>query len=145
MPFALLLVGALLIITAIRGTYGDLGSQLSSDLVGSGSGSFLVWVAAIAAVGALGYSQTLRTPSRMLLALIFLGILISNKGFFVNLTKAVENPQASAPVPAADQPPALTGSIPITETGGSSSGSSSAASGAASAVGGIASFLGGFL
>jgi hypothetical protein len=134
MPFALLIVGALLIITAIRGTYGDLGTQLSSDLVGSGSKSFLVWIAAIAAVGALGYSTTLRTPSRLLLALIFLGILISNHGFFANLTSAVENPPATAPVPAADQPPALTGSIPVSvaQTGGGAGSAASTATSAAS-------------
>jgi hypothetical protein len=134
MPFALLLIGAVLIITAIRGTYSDLGKQLTTDFTGSGSGSFLIWIAAIGAVGALGYSPVLRTPARMLLALVILAMVMTNgqRGLFSRLQQAVSTAPPAEPG-IADQP--LTGSVPVQLSGGSgASGASGAAGQAASAI-----------
>jgi hypothetical protein len=138
MPFALLLIGAVLIIAAIRGTYADLGKQLTTDFTGSGSGSFLVWIAAIGAVGALGYSPVLRTPARMLLALVILAMVLTNgrRGLFSRLQQAVAATPAAQPG-IADQP--LTGSVPVQLQGGS--GASGAAGAAGQAASTVASFL----
>lgn len=139
MPFALLTIGALLIISALRGTYSSLGKQLVADMVGSGSGTgFIAWVAAIGAVGAIGYAPDLRTPSRILLGLIFLGILISNQGVFAQLKSiALNPPQPTAAGAGAVQDPALTGSIPVTLTGSSGSGSSTNPLSAIPVIGGL--------
>jgi hypothetical protein len=123
MPFALLIIGAVLIITAFRGTYADLGAQLKSDFTGSGvTTGFLIWVAAIIAVGALGFAPVLRTPARMLLALIILAMVLTNQkngNFFGKLTQALKTAPGSAPA-VVDQP--LTGSVPISAGGSAGSG-----------------------
>jgi hypothetical protein len=145
MPFALLLIGAVLILTAIKGTYSELGTQLRTDFTGSGSHSFLIWLAAIGAVGALGYSPVLRTPSRMLLALVLLSMVITNasNGLFTRLTQTLGAAPANVALPQGQDLP-LTGSIPVTlsGSGGSSTGSAgSAASDAAGAAKTALSFL----
>lgn len=116
MPFALLLIGAVILVAAIRGTHTALGKQVVSDF--TGSGNFLIWLAAIAAIGALGYSPVLRTPSRMLLALIVLAMLLANRGFFDKFKQLLG--QAPAAVPATQDQP-LTGSVPVTLQGGQQS------------------------
>jgi hypothetical protein len=81
-PFVLVLVGLVLIVTAIRGTQGSLWNLIYGDITGQAGGNkgFVVWLAAIAAIGAVGYYPPLRTPSRLLLGLVVLGIFISNVG-----------------------------------------------------------------
>jgi hypothetical protein len=91
-PLAFLAIGAILVIVAIRGTHANLGALLVEDFTGSGSGGrgFLVWLAAIATVGALGFVPGMKVPARLLLALVILGLLISNKGVFAALADAVQ-------------------------------------------------------
>lgn len=73
MPFVVLLVGAILIVTAFNNSFGTLASELESDIPG-----FFKWGAAIAAIVGLGYVPGLRTPSRWLLGLVLLVILLTN-------------------------------------------------------------------
>jgi len=73
MPIALILIGALLIIVAFQNTMGQLASQLMGDVPG-----FFVWAMAIAAILALGYVPGMRTPSRWLLGLVALVIVLTN-------------------------------------------------------------------
>jgi hypothetical protein len=109
MPFVLLIVGLLMIITGARGTYAQFGSQLASEF--EGTNSFTYQMIALGAIGALGYIPALQTISRWALALILLVILLSNKGsngFFSEFQAALQNgpttPQpigtAAAPTPA---------------------------------------------
>jgi hypothetical protein len=135
MPFALLIIGAVLILTAIKGTYSELGTQLRTDFTGSGSHSFLIWLAAIGAVGALGYSPVLRTPARMLLALVLLAMIITNakKGLFAQLTQALGAAPAAVALPQG-QDVALTGEAPVRVTlsgGAGGTGGAGAAAGQA--------------
>lgn len=95
MPFALLVIGVILIITAIRNTYAQFGSQLVGDF--TGSGSFLYWFAAIAIIGLIGYAPGFEKPSRYLMALILLVFFLKNgTGFWSQFTSAINNPQPSA-------------------------------------------------
>lgn len=87
MPFALVAIGVLLIVSAIRNTAGQLAQQLAGDL--SGKNNFLFWLAGLGAVGALGYIPALRTFSRVLLALIILVMALSNNGFFTKFEAAI--------------------------------------------------------
>lgn len=101
MPFALVLIGLVLLITAILNTYAQFGTQLQTDLLGSKG--FIVWVVALGSVGALGYINNLRTFSHYFMALILISMILSNKGFFQNFQAALASgpkaPTAAATVP----------------------------------------------
>jgi predicted membrane protein len=73
MPIALLLIGALLIIVAFNNTMGQLAKELEADIPG-----FFVWAIAIAAILGLGYVPGMKVPSRWLLALVVLVIILVN-------------------------------------------------------------------
>jgi hypothetical protein len=119
-PFVLAAVSAVLILSAIRDTQGQLASLLVHDF--TGSGSFLMWLAAIVAVGLLGYSPSLKTPSRLLLALIVLGILLSNQGVFAKLQQAVAQPAAPS-TPPPDPSTQLPNAFPVQVSGTGAGGS----------------------
>lgn len=80
MPFALAIIGIVILVSAIRGTSGALFSTFKSDF--TGSGNFLYWVIAILAVGSIGYIKKLQPLSSAFLALLLIVLFISNKGFF---------------------------------------------------------------
>lgn len=113
METALVLIGAILVVTGLQGTQGALASQLSSDL--SGAGSFWYFIAGISAAGALGYYAPLSGASKLLLFLIVLVLLLSNQGFFAQLQAAVAGAGSVAgPVaPALPVPTASSGTSPV--------------------------------
>ncbi|MDE2020000.1 MAG: hypothetical protein KGJ13_06680 [Patescibacteria group bacterium] len=88
MAFVFTIVGLLMIVTGVKGTYQQFGAQVVSDF--TGSQPFTYWVAAIIAVGALGYVESLRTVSRLFLALIIVSMVLANRGFFAQLTAALK-------------------------------------------------------
>jgi hypothetical protein len=73
MPFAALLIGAILIVVAFNNSAPALVTELETDIPG-----YFKWAAAIAAIVALGYIPGFRTPSRYLLGLVLLVILLAN-------------------------------------------------------------------
>jgi hypothetical protein len=73
MPFAALLIGAILIVVAFNNSFGQLASELETDIPG-----YFKWAAAIAAILALGYIPGLKTPSRYLLGLVALVVVLTN-------------------------------------------------------------------
>ena len=82
MPFVGLLIGAIIIVVAFNNSGGQLATQLETDVPG-----FFKWGAAIAAILAIGYVPGLRTPSRWLLGLVLLVILLVNyQQIFAGLT-----------------------------------------------------------
>lgn len=90
MPLALFIIGAALIVSAFRGTEGQLGTLVLNDL----SGGFLKWLIALFIIGLLGYVPGIQTPSRFLLALVLLVLFIGNgQGFFAQLNQQFTNPQ----------------------------------------------------
>jgi hypothetical protein len=89
MAFVLTTVGLLMIVTGARGTYAQFGSQVASDF--TGSQPFTYWLAAIGAVGAIGYIDALKTFSRLFLTLILVSMVLANKGFFAKFTAALKS------------------------------------------------------
>ena len=89
MPLFFLVVGAGLIVVAIRNKTSDLVKLLQADF--TGSGNFGIWIVAVAAIGALGTIPGMKTVSNGLLVLVVLGILLSNKGFFSQFQQAVQS------------------------------------------------------
>lgn len=87
MPFALVTIGLVLIVTGAKDTYQQLGHQLIGDF--TGDNNFTWWVASIGAIGALGYIESLRPFSRAFLALILVGMVLRNGGVFTKLQQAL--------------------------------------------------------
>lgn len=89
LAFALVFVGLLMIVTGANNTHAQFGAQLKKDF--TGEKSFLLWIAAIGGVGALGYIPALRKFSHYFMALILISIVLSNKGFFAQFVTALKN------------------------------------------------------
>lgn len=128
MPIAVILVGALLIDLAFRGTEHDFAAQLGKDF-GQGS-QFLSWAAAILILGALGYVPALQRVSNLGVALVIVVLTLRNGGLFEQLKDVITNP------------PAASKAHPLSEYGSGAS-SSSGASGSSSSSGGAQGALGG--
>lgn len=97
MPYALVIIGLLMIVTGINDTYRQFGSQVAGDF--TGNKSFIVWIVAIGSVGALGYVKELRSFSHYFMALIVISMVLANKGVFANFQAALKagpaTPQAN--------------------------------------------------
>lgn len=128
MAVLLILVGAMLLVTSIRGTTADFASHLGQDV----SGQFLVWVLAIVLIGTIGYAAPLRKISRLLLGLVAVVIVLKDgSGFIAQFVQQLEQ----APPPAAAQPTGGSNQLPAIPVD-SGSGSGSSGSGSSSGLGG---------
>lgn len=77
MPFALLAIAAIFIVTGFRGTTSQFLSTFTADVKG-----FFPWIVSIIVIGAIGYIPGLKKFSDGFLILVLLVLFISNKGFF---------------------------------------------------------------
>ncbi len=73
MPFVLLIVGAVLVVSAFNNSQGRLAAELQTDIPG-----FFAWAVAIAAILGLGFVPGLKTLSRWTLALVLMVIVLKN-------------------------------------------------------------------
>ena len=97
MPYALVTIGLILVITGARDTQAALAKELREDF--TGEGNFLWWITAIGSVGALGYLEPLRAFSRIFMTLILVSMILSNEGFFNKFIDAMRQGPVSPPVP----------------------------------------------
>lgn len=100
MILALLIIAVVMIVAAFRNTQGALFSALYQDVP-----DFVVWAAAIFAVGAIGFVPGLKPVSRGILALLLLSIVLSNyKQIIAGFNNAWQHPPAAGPgvTPPAD-------------------------------------------
>jgi hypothetical protein len=110
MPLALLFIGLLLVIVAIKGNYSAVFSQLETDL--TGSGNFLVWIFAIMFVAIAGKILELPQAAKLFVTLILVVYVVSNVGIFTKAEQAFADFSA-APAPASTSPaPASTSVAP---------------------------------
>lgn len=79
MPFIALLIGAILIIVAFQGTHTQLAAELEKDIPG-----FFKWLIAIVIVLGLGYIPGFERPSRWLLGLVALVIVLTQYQAIIN-------------------------------------------------------------
>jgi hypothetical protein len=108
MAFIAVLIGAILIVAAIRNSHKALFSALGQDVPG-----YVVWAAAILAIGVIGWIPGLSPLSRGLLALVILVIVLNNyKGIITGFEGAFKPP----PGPANGQ--ATAGTTPDYSTNG---------------------------
>jgi hypothetical protein len=127
MPFALLVIGVVLIVSAINGTQSQLVLMLRRDF--TGTGNFVYWLAALLAIGAIGYIEKLKPVSDGFLVLVILVLLLSRGnpkfnsagGFFKQLTTALGATGSAPAVSVGVGPggvsvgvggPTVTGSVP---------------------------------
>ena len=100
MPFALILVGLLLVVAAVRNTVTDnsttgtkgLTTLIKGDF--TGQNNFIYWMVSILIIGALGYIDSLKSLSRVFMALIVVALFLKgNQGtsFFSNFQSALSN------------------------------------------------------
>lgn len=89
MPLLLIAAGIVLLVATLRGTTNDLFSLLRDDFVGKPN--FLVWIGAIVGVGAFGYIKEVRPIANAFLVLIFVVLVLSNRGFFKQFTSAIKS------------------------------------------------------
>lgn len=101
MPFALLIIGLVLIVAAVRNTQDELITIVQGDF--QGTGNFIYWVAAILAIGAIGYVKKFKPLSDGFLVLVLLVLVLSKGnpkapggGFFQQFTAALKGTQTGA-------------------------------------------------
>lgn len=88
MPFVLLVVGELLLVTGIQGTNQQLFDLLSNDF--TGKNSFIYWLFAIAVIGGLGYVPGMKPISNAFLLLVLLVLFLKTSGSSgSNLTQSI--------------------------------------------------------
>lgn len=103
MPFALLIVGTVLVIAAARNTQSQLFTLVEGDF--TGSGNFIYWVTAILIIGAVGYIEKLKGLSDAFLALVILVLFLTKGnpskgiggGFFSQFTQQLSTTQTATP------------------------------------------------
>lgn len=98
MPLAAILAGLIILDLAFRGTEHEFATALAADF-GQGS-RFWSWAAAIGIIGALGYVDSLRRVSTLMLGLVIVVMVLRNGGLFAQLGAVIANPpKAAAAVP----------------------------------------------
>ena len=88
MPLALLLIGGILVITAVKGTWNDLFNVVKGDF--QGQNNFLYWLVAIVGIGLLGFVKPIRPISDAFLVLVVVVLFLSHKGFFQKFQEAIK-------------------------------------------------------
>jgi hypothetical protein len=121
MPFALLIIGVVLLVSAVRDTQDDLFTLVKGDF--SGQGNFIFWVISILIIGGIGYVPKLKPISDGFLVLVLLVLFLSkgdpskaSGGFFEKFSAALKSTQTPAGSGTATQP--VNAVQPITNLGG---------------------------
>lgn len=138
MPFALVIVGTVLLIASIKNTYGQttpaggpgLGALLTNDF--TGQNNFVFWFAAILIIGAVGYIPKLKPISNAFLILVVIVLVLKRGnpsgvggGFFQQFTTGLQSTQTATGNTTASTAANTAGAIPGIPGIGSSLGSNS--------------------
>ncbi|MDE2019753.1 MAG: hypothetical protein KGJ13_05415 [Patescibacteria group bacterium] len=115
MPYALILAGAILVVSGVRNTQGQLWSLVQNDF--TGNNGFIVWVAAIAIVGGMGYIPKLRPLSIAFMTLLLIVLVISNQGVFAQLQQFVQSGAGSGTAGVPLQPLTVSPALSTTPQG----------------------------
>jgi hypothetical protein len=126
MPLLALIVGTVLLISALRNTQGQLASALAQDVP-----QYFVWAAAIAGCGAIGFIPGLKTASRAFVALILVVIILRN---YQAVVSGITNAAHGAPASTAPATPAQKLGAAAGSSGVDWAGLATSAGGAATAV-----------
>ena len=93
MVLILLIIGGILIVAAFRNSQGSLFTALYQDIP-----AFVVWAAAIFAIGAIGFIPGLKPVSRAILALVLTVIVLRNyQQIIAGFQNVWQNPPKAVP------------------------------------------------
>jgi hypothetical protein len=98
MTLIALLIGVVLVVAAFRGTASTLFNALGTDVP-----AYVIWAAAIVAVGVIGYIPGLKPVSRGLLALVLVVIILNNYQSILNNFQSVASASTTPNSPATVQ------------------------------------------
>lgn len=92
MPLFFLVVGIMLIVVGINDKLADLGALIKEDFSPANSDTppFHYWIFAIVIAGSIGYYRPAKPLSTAFLVLIFIVIMLSNKGFVARFMQALK-------------------------------------------------------
>lgn len=100
MSFALIIIGAVLLISAIRNTQGSLFTLIQGDF--TAPNNFIFWTLSILLIGAVGYIPKLKSISVAFLTLVILVLLLTKGnpnsatgGFFSKFFSQIGSTQAA--------------------------------------------------
>lgn len=100
MAFALLIIGIVMIVAAVRDTVTELIVLLANDF--TGKNNFLYWVLALLIIGAIGYVPKLKGVSDAFLVLVILALFLNvgnpstpAGGFFKQFVNAISSTQGA--------------------------------------------------
>jgi hypothetical protein len=127
------IVGATVLVSAIRGTQNDLFALLAADVP-----DVAEQVGAIVLIGMLGYLPGMQTPSRALLALVIIVVLLDEQGAWAAIQQSLALTQ-SGQLPSIAPPQAVAVVSPPAAPAQSQSSSKSNGGGG---IGGILSGVG---
>jgi hypothetical protein len=84
-----IIIGAILIVAALRNSQGTLFTALTTDIP-----SYVVWAAALVSVGAIGYIKPIKGVSDALIVLILTVLIVNNYKQILTGIEAVATPNA---------------------------------------------------
>jgi pheromone shutdown protein TraB len=111
MPFALIVIGLVLLVTGVNNTQAQLFTLVKGEF--TGSNNFLYLAASIGIVGAVGYIDKMRSISNVFLGLVIVAIIFSHAGFFSSLVSQLSQTK-TATISTATTLPTLTPLTPLT-------------------------------
>lgn len=124
MPWAVLIIGSTILVTAYQGTEDAFFNQVKADILGpngNGKGGFLYWLLAIAIVGGLGYIPGFKPLSNAFLILLLVVLFLAQSkgtsgvgGFFSqfqNQLSTLNTNQATGATPSG-----ISGNLPTLPT-----------------------------
>lgn len=88
MPYALLIIGIVLLVAGARGQSENLLQLVDEDFLSTGG--YIPWAISILGIGAVGYIPKMKPISDAFMALVVVVLILANKGFFTNLQSAVQ-------------------------------------------------------
>lgn len=105
MPFALAIIGVVLLVAGVRNKQADLFTLVKGDF--TGKNNFVFWMASIFFIGAIGYIPKLKPISTGFIALIIVVLFLKKgTGFFDRFTEALGMTATTNLQPSATQAPA---------------------------------------
>jgi hypothetical protein len=116
MSFALLIIGAVLLTSAVLNTQSTLWSLLKGDF--SGPSNFWYWLVLFLILGAIGYVPKAKPVSDGLLVLFIIVIFVSKGGFFEKFSSALQGTTSTAPNTSTSTAPNTSTSTATTQTAG---------------------------
>lgn len=100
MPFALLIIGLVLLVSSVRNSHGDFFALVKGDF--TGPNNFIFWVVSILLIGSVGYIPKLKPLSTAFLVLVILVLVLvkgnpkaQSGGFFQKFTEALNGTSTS--------------------------------------------------